>query len=333
MEVKETNEQEGSSLATEFDSKSFMESDTMDGNANQKSEDRDDYNDDESEDDDTNEEENSEGDDDSEDDDSSDWEVEQEDNSSNKSTNEKDDDEDEEGETEVSAGWEGIAESLGIDADDYDTFIDTLKNQQSLAAKGATNEKITGLTQLIGLDDETLMRKELDARGFNSDEIEDEIDVLIENNTLRSKAREVRKDLESVVQNERNAMANNQDIDATQQADLEEATREITEYMSKTNEMFGGKINSKQKAEHTEYLTSGDFFEEISSSSENMAQAAWLWRYKDQILKGAKSSGVEKGKSSILDKMIHPETMRRTNVPDPETGDFNPSRFTDSETM
>ena len=76
---------------------------------------------------------------------------------------------------------------------------------------------------LLGLLDETLMRKELEARGFTSDEIEDEIDILIENNTIRSKAREVRKDLESLISAEKNSMATQtQEVDATQQQEIEQ---------------------------------------------------------------------------------------------------------------
>ena len=237
-------------------------------------------------------------------------------------------------ETNTDDSWKDIAEAVGINADDYETFIETLKGQKDLASKGATNQKIEGLNKLVSLDDETLMRKELEARGFTSDEIEDEIDILIENNTIRSKAREVRKDLESLISAEKNSIATQtQEVDATQQQEIEEAAAELRDYMSKTTEMFGGKINSTQKERHAEYITSGKFFDEISNSAETMAQAAWLWKYKDQILNGQRSSGVEKGKKQILDKMVNPEPTRKNRIPDPETGEFNPNRFMDSEQM
>jgi hypothetical protein len=231
-------------------------------------------------------------------------------------------------------GWQDIAEAIGINADDYDTFIETLKGQQDLAAKGATNEKILGLNKLVSLDDETLMREELNARGFSPDEVEDEIDIMIENNTIRSEARRVRKDLEGVISNEKQRIATQStEIDATQQEEIEAAAAELRDYMSKTTEMFGGRINTKQREQHSAYITSGTFFDEISQSAETMAQAAWLWKYKDHIINGQKSAGVEKGKASILDKMQNPEPTRRTSIPDPETGDFNPNRFMDSDQM
>jgi hypothetical protein len=335
---------EESSLAESFDSGAFMDTDTMgasDDNAERMDGD-DSGNSGNDEEEAGQQEEGNSDEGNSEEDESSDWgdaantsNSQESGNGSEEEGEGEDDGASSDAELETSnEGWETIAESLGIDADNYESFIDTLKNQQSLAAQGATNEKITGLNQLIGLEDETLMRKELKARGFDSDEIEDEIDIMIENNTIRSEARRVRKDLEGVIANEKAAMATStQEVDATQQQEQEQAAAEIKEHMSKTSEMFGGRINSKQKESHAEYVTSGAFFDEISSTPENLTQAAWLWKYKDQILNGQRSAGMEKGKSAILDKMVNPETQRRTHIPDPESGEFNPNRFIDSETL
>lgn len=231
-------------------------------------------------------------------------------------------------------GWQQIAEAIGVNSENYEEFIDTLRNQQDLASKGATNEKINGLNQLKSLEDEQLVRKELEARGFTSDEVEDEIDIMIENNTIRSEARKVRKDLDAVIANETQQIVNqSQTADATQQAEIEAAQRELEEHMSKTTEMFGGKINTAQQQEHVKYISDGNFFDEVTATPQNMAEAAWLWKYRNQILKGMRTKGVEDGKAAILDRMTNPETSRSSHIPDPETGEFNPTRFLDSEQM
>ena len=262
------------------------------------------------------------------------WSLQEESKDDSENEGKNDAEENESEDSGDSLAWNTIAEELGIDADDYDTFIDTLKTQKQAAQLSATNEKIDALTNIISFNDEKLMREELKARGFSADEIEDEIDILIENNTIRSEARKVRKSLENIVAQEKDAIANQtQNEDAMRQEELEKARRELQTYMSTTNEMFGGKVNSKQKEQHIEYISSGDFFEEVTQTPESMAQAAWLWRYRNQILNSMKSNGFEKGKSAILDKMTNPEPTRRTNIPDPETGHFNPSRFMDSEQM
>lgn len=338
--TEEINENEESTLASEFDSSAFMDTDSMQNETN------DNATEGNTSDDGAEEYDDSEVVNESEQEEVSDW-VDSNDEQHEETADETEYDEEEEQTSEdedssdyeevpntSSDGWETIAEAIGIDADDYDTFIDTLKHQQSLAANGAVNEKINVLSQLIETDDETLMRKELGARGFSNDEIEDEIDILIENNTIRSEARKVRKDLEGVVAREKEALANqSNEADAMQQQEFDEAYAEMEEHMSRTTEMFGGRINSTQQETHTEYIASGAFFDEVTSSAENLAQAAWLWKYREQILGGRQSAGVEKGKSAILDKMRNPEPTRRTNIPDPETGEFNPNRFIDSETM
>jgi hypothetical protein len=231
-------------------------------------------------------------------------------------------------------GWKQIAEDAGINAEDYDTFIDTLKNQQDLAQKGATNESLDNLKKFKSLDDEELMRQELKAKGYKDDEVEDEIDILVENGTIRSEARKVRKDIEVAIEQESSRVANSQSqADAKHEAEAEEARIELNEYMSKTSEMFGGKINDSQRDEHIEYISNGDFFDEIGESVDNVAQAAWLWKYRAQIEKAFRSNGFEKGKAKILDELVHPETNKSTRIPDPQTGEFNPTRFTDTETM
>lgn len=237
-------------------------------------------------------------------------------------------------EEDSTEGWKQIAEEAGINADDYETFIDTLKNQKNLAQKGATNESLENLKKFKSLDDEELIRQELKAKGYKDDEVEDEIDILVENGTIRSEARKVRKDLDAAIDNESSRAANSQSqADAKHEAEAEEARVELNEYMSKTSEMFGGKINDSQRDEHIEYISNGDFFDEIGESVDNVAQAAWLWKYRKQIEKAFRSNGFEKGKAKILNELVHPETNKSTRVPDPETGEFNPTRFTDTETM
>lgn len=237
-------------------------------------------------------------------------------------------------ETVSTDNWKSIAEEAGINAGDYETFINTLKNQKELAQKGATTESLENLKNFKSLDDEELMRQELKAKGYKDDEVEDEIDILVENGTIRSEARKVRKDIDVAIEQESSRVANSESqADAKHEAEAEEARIELNEYMSKTTEMFGGKINDSQRDEHIEYISNGDFFDEIGESVDNVAQAAWLWKYRKQIEKAFRSNGFEKGKAKILDELVHPETNKSTRIPDPETGEFNPTRFTDTETM
>jgi len=237
-------------------------------------------------------------------------------------------------ETKEVSGWKEIAEDIGINADTYEEFKSTLERQKELSVSGQTNEKIGFMKDMLSLTDEDLMRKEYEARKYNEEDIDDEIDIMVENNTLRSKARSVRRDIETVIANEQKAITEQpSDSESMTQEEVDESNRELKEYLSKTEDFFGGKVNDEQKDGHFSYIESGKFFEDITESAENVAQAAWLWRYKDQILKANITKAVEKGKSSILDNMTNPKNERSTPIPDPVSGEFNSSKFMEEEQM
>lgn len=230
--------------------------------------------------------------------------------------------------------WKEFAEELGINVDNVDDFKTVLKQQKELAQKSVSNQTINNLEGFLGLDDEALMREELKAQQYSAEEIDDEIDMMIENGTIKSAARKVRKDVESVIEGERQKLAEGIDtVNDAKQREIEEQeqalSEELKEYMSKTNTMFGGRINATQKQEHLEYIDSGTFFDDITENPKAMAEAAWLWKHKDRIMKGFQSKGVERGKQAILDDLKNPEKSRTNRIPDPETGDFNASRFLD----
>jgi len=256
-------------------------------------------------------------------------------------TTEEDQQEEAEGETETEGeeadeveGWQAVAEDLGIDVDNYQDFKNILSNQKELAVAGQTNEKINNMKGFLELGDEALMREEFKAKGYNEEDVEDEIDIMIENGTIRSKARGVRKDIEAVIGREQQALTVEPSTSETMsQEDIDASNRELKEYLSKTEKFYGGKASDKQKDGHYEYIQSGKFFDEITENAESVAKAAWLWRYKDQILKAETTKAIEKGKSSILDNMTNPEGQRSNQLPSPDTGEFNSGKFIESDQM
>ena len=251
-----------------------------------------------------------------------------------KEEKEEGEEETEEAEEGDDFGWESLAEELGFEVENYDEFKDALVNQKELATAGATNKTIQTLKGFVDLGDEELMRTELKAQEYSDEDIDDEIDIMVENNTIRQNARRVRKDLEKAISAESERVISGDDqMDATQQEEIDQIREDLKKHMSKTTNMFGGSVTDKQKDEHFNYIDSGKFFDEISGDAESVANAAWLWKNRDRILNGYKSKGFEQGKASIIDSLSHPETARTTRIPEPETGNFNPNKFIDNESM
>ena len=75
-------------------------------------------------------------------------------------------------------------------------------------------------------------------------------------------------------------------------------------------------------------MTSGDFAEEVYSDIANVADAAFLWKYKDKIFKMLRGQGMEKGKASVINKITNTNLGRRSRQASfkPKTG-FDPVEF------
>lgn len=232
-----------------------------------------------------------------------------------------------------SEAWKTIAEDLGMEVSSADELKQRLLHQQKLAKKGLSNEKVDTWKGLKALEDEVLVRKELEAKKMSEEEIEDEIDVMIENRTLKGKARDIRRDLDAVIDQEIESLSKQlEPEDSMSDEDAAEASRELKEYLSKTGEFFGGRVNEKQKDDHFKYIESGSFFDEVTETAESIAKAAWLWRYRDQIFSGKLTAGTEKGKAAILDNMVNPEVGKSSHIPE-QKGDFSSAKFLDTEQM
>ena len=222
--------------------------------------------------------------------------------------------------------WELVAEKLGLEADDVDDLVEQITKVVSTAT--VQDDTTSNINNLLKLGDEDLMKKELEAQGFSSEEIEDEMFAIVEGKQLKREARRVRRELQGALTQHKQQAIAMQEQEETQRANLiQDNRKKLWKHLSKTDNMLGGKINRKQQEDHYKYIASGTFEDEIASSHEAMAQAAWLWRYRDQIVKNMKRNGFERGKKHVLDTLTNPDLGKNTPVPEPETGSFNPERF------
>ena len=237
----------------------------------------------------------------------------------------------EETQIEQTPEWQLIAQELGVEATSREELIQgivqTVTEAQEQASFGE-DKTIKTLKQFVDMDDEGLMKAELKRQGFTDEEVQDEIDVLNDNRLLKREARKVRKSLRDAMTNHAKGLQQQAQQEEAQRAQsIADNRKELWGLLSKTDTMFGGKINNSQKEAHYKYIASGNFFDEINQSHDNVVKAAWLWKYRDQIIKNMESSGYEKGKKKVLDSLTNPEVSKSTPVPEPSTGDFNPKSF------
>ena len=77
--------------------------------------------------------------------------------------------------------------------------------------------------------------------------------------------------------------------------------------------------DSKYRIEHSlsKYIQSGNFFKEVTSSPQALADAAWFVRHKKQIIKALTNKGNQAGKQEILDSLNNPSKNDVRRIVDP----------------
>ena len=84
---------------------------------------------------------------------------------------------------------------------------------------------------------------------------------------------------------------------------------------------------SEVRKNHTEYVTSGKYLNEITENEKTLAESAWLWRNRDVLKKAMINNGRQNGRKEILDQIQRPETNKPQRFVTPDNGEFDPKAF------
>ena len=223
--------------------------------------------------------------------------------------------------------WEALGKEFGVSAKNEQEFKQAIN--QALKTPAPVNDTIQNLQNYLKLTDKSLVKSDLEASGIQKDEIEDTISRLQDAGLLKREAVMIRKNLQNYIANERENLRSTQ-MKQRQQEDQDSLnTRKSLEtYIKGKEDFFGGKVKTKDKKELYNYITSGNFAEEVYSDVANVADAAFLWKYKDKIFKMLRGQGMEKGKASVLNKITNPDLGRRSqHVNVKKKSGFDPVEF------
>jgi hypothetical protein len=239
--------------------------------------------------------------------------------------------------------FKSFVSELGLEAnnmDDLKKVMNDLVEENSRLKEeatygNATNKKIDDLQNFLKLDDEKLVRKSLEADGLTGEQLDDTVDKYMDTGLLNVEALKIRKTLEKAIQSERQSIQQADQAEvAKQQADREQAVKTFSEYMQSTDSLYGFKLTGnpenlpKVRSNHIDYVTSGKFFNEITSSEQNLAESSWLWRNREVLKKAMANSGRQEGRREILDQIGKPDKPKSNIVDSPiDTGEFNPKKF------
>ena len=223
--------------------------------------------------------------------------------------------------------WESLAGEIGVKAKDEKSFKIAVK--QMLDNPPPVSDTITQLQDFIKLGDRRLVEKDLEASGMEKDEIKDTVDRMQDSGLLKREAVVLRKNLQNYIVNERDRLRK---IEKQRVAEKEKANLDnrqaLQGYIKEKNDFFGGKIKKSEKKELYNYITSGEFAEELYSTHANDADAAFLWKYKDKIFKMLRGQGMEKGKAAVINKITNPNLGRKSQHVDSKVkSGFDPAEF------
>ena len=223
--------------------------------------------------------------------------------------------------------WETLAGEMGVKATDEKSFKEAVK--EMLNNPAPVSDTITQLQDFLKLGDRGLVEADLEASGLEKDEIKDTVDRMQDSGLLKREAIVLRKNLQNYIANERDRLrkVEKERVAKKEKANLE--TRQALQtYIKKKDDFFGGKIGNNQKKELYNYITSGEFSEELYSNHANVADAAFLWKYKDKIFKMLRGQGMEKGKAAVINKITNPNLGRKSqHVETKQKGGFDPVEF------
>jgi len=232
---------------------------------------------------------------------------------------------------------------LGLEANNIDeikTSLETLVKEnkelkEEVKYSGNTNKKIEDLENFLKLDDENLMRKSLEADGMAGDKLENVIDKYTDTGLLEVEALKIRSTLDRAIQSERQSIVKSDEADvAKQQESRTESVKSFTEYMQSQDSLFGFKLTGDPdklpsvRENHVNYVTSGDYLSEITSSEQNLAESSWLWRNRKVLQKAFSNNGRQNGRAEILDKIGNPDKTTSSTFSEPgNSNEFDPQKF------
>jgi len=223
--------------------------------------------------------------------------------------------------------WETLAGEVGVKAKDEKSFKEEVK--KILNNPPPVNDTITQLQDFLKMGDRKLVEADLQASGMEKDEVKDTVDRMQDSGLLKREAVVLRKNLQNYIVNERDRLRKvEKDRVAKQEKANLETRQALQNYIKTKDDFFGGKIKNAEKKELYNYITSGEFSEELYSNHANVADAAFLWKYKDKIFKMLRGQGMEKGKAAVINKITNPNLGRKSqHVETKQKGGFDPVEF------
>jgi hypothetical protein len=255
---------------------------------------------------------------------------------------------------ESESTWSTLGKDLGIELkeDSYEAFkesIDTIKQQAREEGKAEASkielEKLTPQAQkaieylnanpqntiedfinplkrideVLVLDNESLLRKDFEARGWEADRIDEKMEILKDEGKLESEAYGLRKDLENVRATTESQIVEDAKNEAAArttmlQQQYEKESKEVLNILAETKTFMGFKIPDNARQYIQKQWESGEVRKAFQSNSKDVVDFM-LNKYLGQdALKELKKTSFQKGRDDIQGKLHNTKDLSNSET-------------------
>jgi hypothetical protein len=200
--------------------------------------------------------------------------------------------------------------------DDLKGALDKLveENQRLRENPGeVTNQTIEEFEKFLKLGDENIVRKNLELQGLNEGDINTIIEKYQDTDLLDVEAAKVKAQVQKAIDKEKQTIISNQTAESSKsEENRKESVEAFTKYVQSTDTMFGFKMTNnpdnlnKVQSDHIDYVTSGDYLNDITSTEQNLSESAWLWKNRAVLMKAFINNGRQKGRAEVLNDISNP---------------------------
>jgi hypothetical protein len=223
--------------------------------------------------------------------------------------------------------WNEMGKEFNVTASNKDEFVKGVK--EMLNNPVSDNDVISNLKDYLKLEDKEIVIADLKAAGYEDDYISDTVERMQDAGLLKREATTIRHQLNKHIVSEKQRLQKQaKDKKLQEEQTAVKSRKDLQKLIKSKNEFFGGKVSQQEKKSLYNYITKGNFAEDIFSNHANVADAAFLWRNKDKIFKMIRTQGVEQGKSTVLNGITSPSRNEKNTMNySPKSKGFNPSEF------
>ena len=226
---------------------------------------------------------------------------------------------------EQGVDWDSVANELGLEGASKEDIIKALNSKNEPEVSNDATSKYEGY---LKLSDRELLSADMKATGMDEYDVDDSLDRMEDSGMLKHEALKIRKQLKNAIRTEKTNIKSQEDSKQQELVEAQQKSRkELQTHLKSFDNYLGGKVTVEQRKDLYKYITTGNFNEDIYKSHANVAEAAFLWKNRQQIQKLLKSQGFEEGKGSVLDNLTN-KGGRGNSKPKYKTGaGFDASAF------